>query len=424
MAGLGYKDFTAGAVLTAAQVDGYLMEQAVMNFAGTAARGSALSGVVAAGMVAHVGAGTLTVYDGSNWQQVYPTSGGGAFKNLLYNSAMQVSQRGTSTASITAVGYYTADRWYTNSTGTFLGAWTQSVENDAPTGSGFRKSLKMLCTTAAASPAAAATVRVDQFIEGQDLQRIAKGTTSAQQLTLSFWVKSNATGTYVVELIDADNSRTVSASYTVSASATWERKTITFPADTTGAFDNDNAASLRVCWTLGSGTDFTSGTLATTWATPVNANRYVGQTNLAAATNNYWQVTGVQLEIGSQATAFEFKSYGQELAECQRYYYLHASGNLAQICMGAAYSASIVFGIVHFPVTMRAIPNAVATTGTNYYSFARNSGIDSFNSVTIFSASTTTTQLQNTTEIASTAGHAGVIEGGNASMSVAFSAEL
>jgi hypothetical protein len=240
-------------------------------------------------------------------------------KNLIYNGAMQVAQRGISSTGIAdAAGYYTADRWRFGAIG--QGTWTFTVENDAPTGSGLRKSAKVLCTTAQASPGSSAQVNFRQIFEGQDLQRIAKGTASAQQVTASFWVKSNVTGTYIVELYDVDNTRSVSAAYTISASATWEKKTLTLPADTTGAFDNDNAGSLEMSWWLGSGSSRTSGTLATTWGTATEANRAVGQTNLAAATNNYWQITGVQLEVGPTATGFEFKSYGEELAECQRYY--------------------------------------------------------------------------------------------------------
>lgn len=239
-------------------------------------------------------------------------------RNLLYNGAMQVAQRGTSTAGITTSGYYTADRWMWSLGG--LGTWTQSIENDAPAGSGFRKSLKVLCSTANASPAAGNVSLLQQYLEGQDLQRIAKGAASAQQLTLSFWVKSNVVGTYIAELEDVDNTRQVSASYTVSASATWEKKVVTFPADTTGVLDNDNLTSLAVNFWMGSGSMYTSGALNRAWAANTSANRAVGQTNLAAAVNNYWQITGVQLETGPVATGFEFKSYGQELRECQRYF--------------------------------------------------------------------------------------------------------
>jgi hypothetical protein len=128
------------------------------------------------------------------------------------------------------------------------------------------------------------------------------------------------TGTYIIELLDNDNTRSVSASYTVSASDTWEKKTITFPADTTGAFDNDNNLSLFVIFWLGAGTDRTSGTLQTSWGSRVTANAAVGQTNLAASTNNYWQITGVQLEVGSVVTDYEFKPFDVELNQCRRYY--------------------------------------------------------------------------------------------------------
>jgi hypothetical protein len=241
-----------------------------------------------------------------------------AHRNLVINGDMQIAQRATSVSSITSGGYYTADRW--NEAITTQGTWTISVENDAPTGSGFRKSLKMLCTTADASPAAGDNLQFFTTLEGQNLQHIKKGTSAAEQVTLSFWVKANVTGTYIAELYDNDNARQTSKSYTISASGVWEYKTITFAADTTGAFDNDNALSLYVVFGLGAGSNFTSGTLQTSWATATTANRFVGQTNLAAATNNYWQITGIQLEVGDTATPFEFKSVEDELLECQRYY--------------------------------------------------------------------------------------------------------
>jgi hypothetical protein len=241
-----------------------------------------------------------------------------AFKNLIINGAMQVAQRGTSTASITSDTYATTDRWRLLPSS--QGTWTMSVENDAPTGSGFRKSTKVLCTTADASPGGADYVRLDQRIEGQNLQVVKKGTAAAEQLTISFWVKANVTGTYIVSLYDVDNNRVVSKSYTINASATWEYKTITFPADTTGAFDNDNEASLILIFRLGVGSNYSSGTLQTTWATYSDANSSVGQVNLASATNNYWQITGVQLEVGATATPFEFKPFAQDLEQCQRYF--------------------------------------------------------------------------------------------------------
>lgn len=293
----------------------------------------------------------------------------GGSKNLLYNGAMQVAQRGTSATGQTgSTVYNTADRWALGLDS--LGTWTQTIENDAPTGSGLRKSLKMLCTTANASPSAGAIHYINQSLEGQDVQRIAKGTASAQQLTLSFWVKSNVTGTYICTLEDNDNSRTVSAAYTISASATWEKKSVTFPADTTGAFDNDNALSLKVGFGLGAGSTYTGGTLKTTWGSGYSSFM-TGQTNLAAATNNYWQITGVQLEVGPVATSFEFKSFGQELRECQRYYArMVAGGADGQLGFGIAIDTTNAHIMVPLPQIMRVAPTAVDNANIRLTDFA------------------------------------------------------
>jgi hypothetical protein len=280
------------------------------------------------------------------------------YRNLLINGDMQVAQRGTSVASLTADGYRTVDRWFNYIV--TQGTWTQSVENDAPTGSGFRKSLKMLCTTADASPASGDRLYISQLIEGQNLQAIKKGTSAAEQLTVSFWVKANVTGTYIAELYDNDNTRQVSASYTISSSATWEKKTITFPADTTGAFDNDNAASLELILWLGAGSGVTSGTLNTTWASVTAANRAVGQTNLASATNNYWQITGVQLEVGATATPFEFKPFAQDLVECQRYFW---RGYVAGGGVWGGSGGSVPLISCSYPVKMRTAPTWAFISG-------------------------------------------------------------
>ena len=241
------------------------------------------------------------------------------FRNIIINGDMSIAQRSTSTASITATGYHSCDRWQTSASS--IGTWTQSQSTDVPSGQGFAKSLKMDCTTADASPAASDNLIIIQKNEGQNLQYLKKGTSSAEQLTLSFWVKSNKTGTYIAGLHDRDNSRIVSKSYTISSASTWEKKTITFPADTTGALDNDNAGSLDIQMWLAAGSDFSGGTLATTWQSQTNANRAVGQVNLADSTSNEWYITGVQLEAGETASDFEFLPRDINLYRCRRYYY-------------------------------------------------------------------------------------------------------
>jgi hypothetical protein len=291
-----------------------------------------------------------------------------AHRNLVINGDMQIAQRATSVASITTEGYRTADRW--SFTPVSLGTWTQTVENDAPTGSGFRKSLKVLCTTADASPAASDVLRFDYRMEGQNLQHIKKGTAAAEQLTLSFWVKANVTGTYIIGLYDYDNTRYVAKSYTVNASATWEYKTITFPADTTGALDNDNATSLEIEFGLATGTDRSSGTLATTWQSYTAANALVGQVNLASATNNYWQITGVQLEVGDTATPFEFKSVEDELLECQRYYWrTTATGSAYATILSSAVSQTNTNVYVRpvNPVPMRDVSSSIEFSNIAYH---------------------------------------------------------
>jgi len=295
-------------------------------------------------------------------------------RNLIINGAMQVAQRGTSVTSISTEGYKTVDRfkWTMDSTSA---VFTHSQSTDAPTGEGFANSLKVDVTTADTSLASGNQTRLEQRIEGQDVQQLAKGTSNAKKVTLSFWVKAYQTGTYVVNIQDVDNSRLIAKTYTVNSSATWEYKTITFDGDTTGTLDNDNGLSLNLVWYLGAGSDYTSGTLATSWESLTNANRAAGQTvDIATSTSNYWQITGVQLEVGEQATPFEHRSFGEELALCQRYYeksFPYATAPASNL--GDARVTIGTEGQVHFKVRKRA--NATMTsygalgTGSNWHYF-------------------------------------------------------
>jgi len=266
-------------------------------------------------------------------------------------------------------------------------------------------------------------LRVQQSFEGQNVQQFAKGTASAKQFSLSFWVKSNVTGTFICTLLDNDNTRAVSASYTISASATWEKKTITFPADTTGAFDNDNASSLQANWWLGAGTDFTSGTLATTWESTSNPNLAVGQTNVASATNNYWQITGVQLQP-ERASQFLFQDYGTVLAQCQRYYWA-ISGVNKNVANAFYFGATAVRGVLNNPVPMRTGPTLTASSGTNYFDFQTGSGDDLFNTINaIYNANEYNVYLGVTSGVSGTSGVAGAILTNDASAKIELNAEL
>jgi len=281
-------------------------------------------------------------------------------KNIIINGDMSIAQRGTSTASITSTGYYTCDRW---NTGISVGTFTQTQSTDVPTGQGFASSLKMECT-GAETPAAADQLFIGQRIEGQNLQYLKKGTANAESLTASFWVKSNKTGTYILELFDNDNLRSINKSYTIDTANTWEKKEITFAGDTTGAFDNNNDLSLYVSWWLGAGTDYTSGTLNTSWNPNTKANRAVGQVNLADSTSNDWYVTGVQLEAGTTASDFEFLPVDVNLQRCNRYYQDYTEGNT--IIRGYGYNVTSGMDTPFtFKTPMRAAPTMTEVSGTD-----------------------------------------------------------
>ena len=240
-------------------------------------------------------------------------------RNLIINGDMNIAQRGTSVTGITSTGYQTIDRFTTVLT--TAGTWTQTQDTDVPTGQGFSSSLKMACTTANASLAAGDQLNIQQRIEAQNLQHLKYGTSNAESLTMSFWVKSNKTGTYTFWIYQADDVRAISKTYTIDSADTWEKKTITIEGDTVGVIDNNNDAGFWVGFYLAAGSNFTSGTLNTSWNTNVSADRVSSsQVNLADSTSNYINITGVQLEVGDTATPFEHRPYDMELARCQRYY--------------------------------------------------------------------------------------------------------
>ena len=300
-----------------------------------------------------------------------------AFKNIIINGDMSIAQRETIAQGLTSTGYYTVDRFeqIINS----MGTWTISQSTDVPSGQGFANSMKWDCTTADASPSANDYLILTQRIEGQNLQYLKKGTANAQSLTCSFWVKSNKTGTYIAELFDRDNTRTIARSYTIDSANTWEKKTVTFAGDTTGILDNDANVSLDLQMFLGAGSDWTSGTLETDWETPVKANRAVGQVNLADSTANEWYITGVQLEAGEVASDFEFLPYDINLRRCMRYcistpFINNANSLTAPTTRGNEYQGSRqrfadVLGYrsqyIHYPEKMRASPSITIFNGNN-----------------------------------------------------------
>ena len=236
-------------------------------------------------------------------------------RNVIINGEMQIQQRGTQTGQGAANAYTAVDRMNLYAYGT-SGRVTSEQSTDTP--DGFAYSCKLSCTTADGSLTGSDGFIFRQIIEGYNLQRFAKGTSSAKEFTVSFYVKGNASATYTCELYDADNTRQVSKTFAVTTS--WNRIELTFPADTTGAFGNDNGGSLYLQLWLGAGSDFTSGTLNQTWNSSTAANRVSSSnSNFLSSTSNTFFITGFQLETGSKATPFEHRSYAEQLTMCQRF---------------------------------------------------------------------------------------------------------
>jgi hypothetical protein len=281
-----------------------------------------------------------------------------SFRNILINGVMDIYQRGQTSTGLTGEQYGSADRMKLNIN--TAGTWSMNVVNDGPTGTGFRNSCNVICTTADTSLASGDYVVFAQLVEGQNLQATKKGSANAESITVSFWAKSSNTGTYVCELYDADNSRQASKSFTINSANTWEREVITFTPDTTGQFDNDNALSLYCQIWMAAGTNFTSGTLSNgSWNTASSGNRAAGQLNLANRVGNYMAITGWQMEIGSVATEFERRPITLEQMLCYRYYYrMKATGNYSHFSLARAFSSTQASAIIYLPVPLRAYPSA------------------------------------------------------------------
>ena len=283
--------------------------------------------------------------------------GGGVNRNVVINGSMNVAQRATSSTGLgSSNGYFTCDRWRLafNTSGRITSAQDGS---DTPDTNGFANCLKLSTTTADTSIASGEYLFLQQKFEGQHLQAFAKGTSTAKPFALSFYVKGNASATYVAELYDGDNSRQVSKAFNVTTS--WNRVELSIPADTTGSFDDDNAASLNLSIWLHAGSDYTSGTLNETWGSVTAANRVVGISSILDSTSRTFSITGVQLEVGQNPTSFEHEPFERTLTKCQRYYQV-VDFNIQDYTPADGY----LHCNVNFPTPMRATPSSSVTDGS------------------------------------------------------------
>jgi hypothetical protein len=279
------------------------------------------------------------------------------FKNRIINGAMVIDQRNAGTA-VTTSSSFAADRFLTINTTD--GAFSAQQDSSAP--SGFNKSLKLTITTADSNLTTNQLLCHIQRIEGFNIADLGWGTADAKTITLSFWANSSVIGTFGGSLRNGTPNRAYAFSYTINTANTWEYKTITIVGDTTGTWATNNSSGIQVGFCLGGGPDRL--TTAGSWGSDGSILGPTGQTNLTATLNATFYITGVQFEIGSQATAFDWRPYGTELMLCQRYYFKITPGNGVPFGMAFGRTTSASRISIPFPVTMRAAPTALEQSGT------------------------------------------------------------
>lgn len=290
-------------------------------------------------------------------------AGGITGKNLIINGAMKIAQRSVSETAQHTSGYITCDRFLFNFVNEDALRLTVTQEADGP--SGFSNSLKLQTTTAEPDVAADEELRVIYRAEGQDLQSLGFGTSAAKKFTVSFYVKSSVAATYGFNAYIYDANKIFGQAYTINSANTWERKSITFDANTSDIITDDNTVGLQFNWFLMAGSNYTSGSNSS-WETYAQSKQAVGHTANAVSTttNATWQITGVQMEVGEQATPFQHEDIGTTLAKCQRYYQRIQCDTAYDSMLDGMHLVTTQFYTMHtFPVQMRAVPT-MSGTGT------------------------------------------------------------
>ena len=353
-------------------------------------------------------------------------------RNIIINGAMQVAQRGTSAVAAGAGTYPSLDRFkaWESSDGAF------TVEQSTTAPAGFTTSLKAQVTTADTSLSAAQYAQLSQQIEAQNLQHLSYGTNDAKTITLSFHVRSSKTGSYSITIYKDDTTRYLfSKSYTIDSANTWEKKSITIAPDSNikasgGAIANDNGLGFYVFWNLAGGTNFDDAT-DNAWSSNTSHFHTSSQVNWMDSTSNNFYLTGVQLEVGEQATAFEHRSFGDELARCQRYYvrdsatYSGGSSAYKFFASGNCVSTTSSRFTYHFLVPMRTAPTLGQSANSTLAVYAA-AGIGAFSAdAAINSPNNLSTGLTTTLAAGQTAGQgASLIANNDTAAFLEFIAEL
>jgi len=345
-------------------------------------------------------------------------------RNIVINGGMNVAQRSVSVAALGDgdEGYVTLDRirhTAAASAGRFTSA--QTAISDLP---GFLNCLHLDCTTADTSIAATELLVLEHRIEGQDLQQLKKGTSDAEKVTVSFYMKTNAAFVFMCVLNDFDNNRVNTQKFTTTTG--WTRHSITFAGDTTGALADDNALSLSVSIYLHAGSNFTGGTyVSNAWQSRSSSDNMIapGIGSFYSNTSNDVKLTGLQLEVGSVATPFENRSFGEEFNLCERYFQVVAAAANGGICSGWQQSSGDSRGILKFP-PMRAAPTIAQDETANYFKFERNGGSDVLSVLSVAYSKTTSCLIYDDNTSSGTAGHGGGLYTNNASAYLHLLSEL
>ena len=299
------------------------------------------------------------------------TTGVGKGKNIVINGDMRIAQRGTS--AVTTGGSFTVDRWKNISNASDFSAQQSST---VPSGQGFYKSI-YITPTSTKSPGSGTYFFTSHYIEGLNIGQLNWGTSSARTVTLSFWVRSSKTGIYTVGLKNAGATRSRQQEYTISSADTWEKKTITITGETSGSWPIDTTRGLALDFCLAGNASATS-TLGS-WIS-ANSNMSTNQVNFFDSTSNQFYLTGVQLELGAQATDFEHRSHGEEFSLCQRYFQIFLNSNRVDVHRQSGTSSG---HYIPFYQHMRATPTLSLTRNATIYgpvnTGAGQSGLDAAN---------------------------------------------
>jgi hypothetical protein len=355
-------------------------------------------------------------------------------RNLIINGAAQIYQRGSGTI-VQSGAVFGVDRFKVSTANLDNLAGTFTQDSDSP--DGFGNSMKVTTTTAESVIASDEYVYISQILEAQNLQQLAYGTSAAKQVTLSFYVKSSVTGTFAVGLYKPDNTAQIhNLTYTINSASTWEYKTLTFAANTLsgGAIDDNNGVGLYVNWHLAAGSGFKGGGSTSGWTSYANNKWSDGQATDAVitTTNATFQLTGCQLEVGDTATDFEHpRSFGDEMARCQRYYHRVESfgtfGNEAykRYGNGVYYSATAAEVMIPLPVMMRAEPTFENTGTSTDYAFYDGTVRSISSSLAINAASDPNYMVITGTTASTTLGNGAIfLSNNNTNSFIAASAEL